>query len=329
MVKKPSNEEAIAIFRHIHGDRYDYSKTVYRGALQLLEVCCLEHGTFSILANNHKLGFGCSKCIERDRLIAKKERIEKIFAAFRVQYNNYYDYSKSEYIADNKKILIICPVHGEFERLPLSHRRGSGCDACQNKIRDTESLIRKFKEIHGQTYDYSKTVFVSSTKKVEIICRTHGSFFQNIYKHIEYQRCPKCVGTIKKTNEQAIAEFKQKHGDRFDYSLVRYDRNSKKVEIICPDHGVFEQTPKSHLRTVGCPECRNKIKYVSAEIPNFKKIHGLRYDYSLCESQQYQTQHEKISIKCNKHGVFRQSIASHKSGSGCPKCVKGGRKSIY
>lgn len=322
MGRKTSHDEAIAIFQHVHGGRYDYSKTAYLGALQPIEVVCPKHGAFTIIANNHKLGFGCAQC-------RKEERLKAIFDEFREQHNDFYDYSKSEYIADNKKIIIICPIHGEFTKLPLSHRKGSGCDACQNKIRSTEGMIKSFKEIHGEAYDYSKAVFVSSTQKVEIICPKHGSFMQSIYKHLDYQGCPSCAGTAKKTTEQAIEEFRQKYGDRFDYSLVEYNGNNKKVKIICRKHGDFRQTPKSHLRSVGCPVCKIQVKLVKGEVENFERVHGDKYDYSLSENQRYHSQHEKISIKCPKHGVFKQSIASHKSGSGCPICAKQGRKSIY
>ena len=43
--------------------------------------------------------------------------------------------------------------------------------------------------------------------------------------------------------------------DQYDYSLVRYVNNHTKVKIICPIHGVFEQTPDSHLQGAGCPRC--------------------------------------------------------------------------
>ena len=46
-----------------------------------------------------------------------------------------YDYSKVEYVNSKNKIKIICPIHGEFEQLPHSHLRGSGCPKCFGKIK--------------------------------------------------------------------------------------------------------------------------------------------------------------------------------------------------
>ena len=60
---------------------------------------------------------------------------------------------------------------------------------------------------------------------------------------------------VKKTKEQFINEAKSIHGEKYDYSKVEYVNNSTKVRIICPIHGEFYQTPKSHLHGNGCPRC--------------------------------------------------------------------------
>ena len=45
------------------------------------------------------------------------------------------------------------------------------------------------------------------------------------------------------------------HGKRYDYSKVCYKETHTAVEIICPKHGVFEQTPAAHLSGRCCPKC--------------------------------------------------------------------------
>jgi hypothetical protein len=74
--------------------------------------------------------------------------------------------------------------------------------------------------------------------------------------------------TAEKSNTQEfIAKAKRKFGDRFDYSKVDYVDRGTNVEIICPIHGSFFQTPHTHLikgTTEGCPKCaiekKNKKK---------------------------------------------------------------------
>lgn len=58
----------------------------------------------------------------------------------------------------------------------------------------------------------------------------------------------------KKTTDEFIAEARLVHGDKFDYSFVNYISTHIPVQIICPIHGVFEQTPSNHLR-YDCYKC--------------------------------------------------------------------------
>lgn len=128
----------------------------------------------------------------------------------------------------------------------------------------------------------------------------------------------------KKTTEQFIKEAKEKHGDKYDYSLVEYKNNKEKVRIICPIHGIFEQSPVNHVKRNGCPECgikkRAKSKKFTTEqfIEKSKKIHDDKYDYSLVE---YKGIYEKVKIICPTHGVFEQRATNHLLGYGCSKCV--------
>ena len=43
------------------------------------------------------------------------------------------------------------------------------------------------------------------------------------------------------------------HGDKYDYSLVKYENSRTKVKIICPIHGIFEQRFDHHIDYRGCP----------------------------------------------------------------------------
>lgn len=58
--------------------------------------------------------------------------------------------------------------------------------------------------------------------------------------------------------EAFILKAKLVHDGKYDYSKVKYVNSKTKVCIICPDHGEFWQTPKSHLRGQGCRLCYNQ-----------------------------------------------------------------------
>ena len=130
--------------------------------------------------------------------------------------------------------------------------------------------------------------------------------------------------------EQFILKAREIHGDKYDYSKVEYKNNSTPVCIICPEHGEFWQTPKSHITLkYGCKQCGRKIcaKKTSSTKKSFiekaRKIHGDKYDYSKVE---YVNAYTKICIICPEHGEFLQTPHDHLKGASCPKCGNTKRK---
>jgi len=248
-----------------------------------------------------------------------------------------YDYSRVVYKRSDEKIKIICPEHGEFEQVPKSHLKGyCGCKECvkiqqsEEKRHTKEEFVKKAKEAHGDKYDYSKVEYVNTRTKVKIICPIHGEFEQSPDNHIQQkQGCPKC-GHIKKgksgrlTTKEFIEKAKRIHGNRYDYSLVKYEKQKIKITIICPIHGEFEQVPNDHLNGYGCYDCGNelRIKKLSSNTNDFikrsKQIHGDKYDYSKVE---YKNNSTKVKIICPIHGEFEQTAGHHLRGCGCKICA--------
>ena len=123
----------------------------------------------------------------------------------------------------------------------------------------TKSFIDACDYIHGGRYRYDKTKYVKRDKKVIITCPEHGDFEQTPGNHLCGYGCPACAGVNKLTPEIFIAKAKKVHGDKYDYSLVTGDISShRKVTIICPEHGAFQQTPTGHLSGKGYLKCAPK-----------------------------------------------------------------------
>ena len=180
----------------------------------------------------------------------------------------------------------------------------------------TEDFIRRAKEIHGDKYDYSKVKYEYAITKVCIICPKHGEFWQRPYGHLNGQGCSKCSGTKRSTTEEFINKARKVHGDKYDYSNVEYIGNKTKVCIICPEHGEFWQTPNSHLKGIGCPDCAKTTR--GGFIKKAREVHGDKYDYSKVE---YKGINTKVCIICPKHGEFWQRPSSHLYGCGCRECA--------
>jgi very-short-patch-repair endonuclease len=187
-----------------------------------------------------------------------------------------YDYSKFKYSKMREKCTIICPVdgHGEFYPTVVNFKNGSGCPKCSRKISRThnksttrltqEEIIKRFKKIHKDKYNYSEIKYINRSTKVKIICNFCNNEFKQIpSSHLKGHGCPKCSKIeaskkrIKNTNntKNIINEFKKVHGNKYDYSKVNYIDSNTKVEIICPKHQSFFQLPGSHKSGIGCPNC--------------------------------------------------------------------------
>lgn len=111
------------------------------------------------------------------------------------------------------------------------------------------------------------------------------------------------------------------HNFFYDYSLVEYKNAHTKIKIICPLHGVFEQTPHNH-RKCGCKKC-GKLLSTDDVLFRFNIVHGNKYDYT---NFKYSGMYNKSEIICLYHGSFDQSVLNHISGKGCPKCAKNYKK---
>ena len=190
----------------------------------------------------------------------------------------------------------------------------------------TEIFIRKAKKVHGDRYDYECTNYVSSSEKIEITCKIHGSFFVTPNNHLNKKSgCPKCAIIYKASKrvmplQEFISCAAKIHKNKYDYSRVAYKNSIEKVEIKCKQHGIFYQTPSKHIFGQGCPKCAKNYKDTTETfIRKSKKIHDNLYDYSITK---YVSNDEKVLILCKQHGVFKQSPDVHLSGCGCPTCGK-------
>ena len=170
------------------------------------------------------------------------------------------------------------------------------------KVKDTESFIRRAREIHGDLYDYSETVYAGSSKPVTIICKvcsqkvvlasanSHtSSHFSGCGKcrHAEYMNrkrierpCGKCGTKIKggqycdgckqkKVKRLTFEERCQKSfGERYGYSESGYTGPLNEIRVTCRFHGSFViKSAISHYgrRKKQCPKCEMMAKRLHAE----------------------------------------------------------------
>jgi hypothetical protein len=164
-----------------------------------------------------------------------------------------------------------------------------------------------------------KTIYENNLKEVVIVCKEHGEFLQLPKTHKKGTGCYYC-GLLKRANSNTnkfIIKAIEIHGDKYDYSKVKYVKAREKVIITCKEHGDFEQTPNGHLSKESvCRKCSTEInsdklrKTTEQFIEESKQIHSDKYDYSKVE---YKNAGEKVIIICKEHGEFLQTPNSHLS----------------
>lgn len=189
MSKRLTQEEVIARFKNVHGDRYDYSKVEYKGRTKKVRIVCSIHGDFWIRPSDHWNGVGCVKCAGLAKMTTE-DFIEKA----RLVHGNKYDYSKSEYINYHTDICIICPIHGEFWQSPKVHLQGCGCKDCRDDSYrlTTEEFIRRARMVWGNRFDFSKTEYKGMEIPIIVGCPIHGFVSVSPHSFLQGHGCKLC-----------------------------------------------------------------------------------------------------------------------------------------
>lgn len=123
-------------------------------------------------------------------------------------------------------------------------------------LKRKEEFLTKVNLVHEGKYLYNLDSFNNFRSQIEITCTDHGVFYQRLADHLAGTGCPPCsVANRALGNQGFISRAKAVHGERYNYDLVEYTRNSEEVLIVCPEHGKFYQIAASHLSGSGCKEC--------------------------------------------------------------------------
>ena len=273
---------------------------------------------------------------------------EEFITKAKAVHGDRYDYSKVKYINNQTKVCIICPIHGDFIQRPLDHIKGSGCPECgkvknvESRRKTTDHFIDEARKVHGDKYDYSNVNYESMSKKVCIICKEHGEFWQTPYTHLNGHGCSKCAykGNRQRhyySQDEIIVKIKSLFGERYSFEKVVYKAMKVPIILVCHEkdehgieHGEFSMRPDNIFSgKQGCPKCydnrRSRLQRKTLEVfvEEAKKVHGELYEYHKVE---YVNTNSKVCIVCKIHGDFWQTPTNHLKGKGCPYCSGNAKK---
>lgn len=195
--------------KELHKNKYDYSRVVFVNVSDKVEILCPIHGSFwQSLYDHTTRGAGCPTCAGEGNKFYLKDFVAKASAV----HGNQYDYSKVQYETNTSMVTITCPKHGDFIQRAASHLAGCKCKKCKTEETrlSTDTFVHNARLIHEDRYDYSKVVYHSNKKPVEIVCPIHGSFWQQPNNHIS-SRCG-CRACMESKGEKAVELFLKKYG---------------------------------------------------------------------------------------------------------------------
>lgn len=233
--KKNTLEEFINKSNSIHSHEYDYSLVEYGiNNTEKVLIVCKKHGIFKQSPKVHLNGSGCRKCFHDSLSDNQKYNESKWIDAANIYHNYKYIYDKSKYLNNYSKILITCPIHGDFLQKPSTHLK-HGCPSCkeskgERKIKD---FLDNKKIIYNKEY-----IFHNCLHKRQL----RFDFYlpeKNIcieYNGIQHYESIKFFGGEKRFKDQVVKDnIKKKYCDINNIKLIEIKYNDsieEKLKII-------------------------------------------------------------------------------------------------
>lgn len=298
MSKKLTQKEAVAACKQTHGNKYVYTNSIYTSRHEPMSVTCKTHGCFTMSYGSHVSGQGCPKCAGRGW------SLKDFVTESKLVHKNRFDYSKVKWVGKSAKVELVCnscsPKHTLWQKAS-KHISGQGCPVCARKClaSDYAHVVKKSKEVHGDTYTIPKQEVINKNDSIDIECKIHGVFKQTIANHIyQHAGCPSCARERERPYskrskiEKKVSKYVKTLTDELGVSLVLGDRKVLKgyeLDIWCPEHklaievnGLYwhsekHKTPEYHYTKA------LEVKKAKAQLIQFWE-HELNEKSDICKS---------------------------------------------
>lgn len=180
-------------------------------------------------------------------------------------------------------------------------------------------LSIEFNEIHKNKYSYVFTNYTNNKSKIEIVCPIHGSYYMSISQHQKGYGCGLCAG-YKKSKNDILVECSKTHNSKYNYTKTTWIKLDDDVVIICPEHGEFNQSLKTHRSGYGCTKCSNRYNRTNQEFIDLCKSMNSDINTTITNFINVNTQ---VSFICKNHGLISYlPMQIIKRGYVCHKCKK-------
>jgi hypothetical protein len=230
------------------------------------------------------------------------------------------------------RMLVVCPIHGEFRPLASNHASGTGCPGCSKgaKFMPEAEFIRKAREARGPRLDLSNLGYAGASKgTVNVVCSVHGPMKMRAKSLLlKGVGCTYCGNEKSQERKSEIVPESvwlsraiEKHDGLYEYLDIWYDQEAR-LRILCKEHGEFVQSAKAHCSGQGCPTCGLSKRLGRNARPRsewqekFRQVYGDTYEYP-----EEQPRLKKLTVAvCKEHGEFQRYTSDLARGYGCPTC---------
>ncbi len=251
MSRAHTTDDFIKKARLKHGTAYDYSLVRYKNCSLNVEIICHQHGKFHQRPDHHLAGSGCPKCADMKTADQNKMPTFTMFQKFKERHDNFYSYpNQSEVKTLKDKIIITCPIHGDFLQVANYHMRGSGCVLCSHEKTskrqklDHEFLLKRLRSINANKYEFDISNYETLHSVIEVFCFEHQIKFKARVGNFLKGKigCPCCK--TKSKGERVVAKILTDHNVLFEHektfaNLVSETGNKLRFDFYLPQSNIL------------------------------------------------------------------------------------------
>jgi len=145
-------------------------------------------------------------------------------------YGERYNYSKVEYKNKDHKVIVTCPIHGDFNVFAREHLDGKGCPKCEKG----EKFIAKLKANFGDKFGLDNFIYQGSTVPVTLICPTHGAFTRLPHAILNSRcGCAECGNEFARQLQEDSRQESIRRKEEEKQRQIEADRKAKEGAKYC------------------------------------------------------------------------------------------------
>lgn len=267
--KKKTYEE---VKRYTESKGFKLISNCYVNSTSKIQISCPIHGEIETTFKWLRIGFGCKKCGIEHKTAKRRTSIKDVICGSEKMG---YSFVSCNYENESSKLILTCPIHGQFNTTWASIKGNHGCTKC-GYVRLGEKTRTPFEEIKQKVeslgYELSSKTYESWDQKLLLTCKKHGEFEKTIYSINIGQGCQEC-GYRASSNKRRKTQ-KQFNDDarQMGYEVLgSYTGSMGKIKINCVTHGPFTIIAGDLMQGHGCQKCAETYSKPQGELFNFVK----------------------------------------------------------